>query len=78
MIDGNDRSISFVITTIVRGMAIMAKNGVDVMNAEYIRPERKVLGAAMIKVIHRIRKTPKIPSWALYVLTNLLKLNGNL
>ena len=62
VIDGNERSISFAMITMVRGMAMMAKKGVEVMKAEYIRPDKNVLGAAMIKISHRIRKTPKIPS----------------
>jgi hypothetical protein len=78
MIDGNERSISFAITTIVKGIAIMAKKGVEVMKAEYIRGDKKVLGAEMIKINHRVRKTPKIPNWALFARANLLKLNGTL
>jgi hypothetical protein len=62
MIDGNERSISFAMITMVRGMAIMAKKGVEVMKAEYICGDKKVLGAAMININHRVRKTPKIPS----------------
>jgi len=34
IIDGNDRSISLAMTMTVKGMAIMAKKGVEVMNAE--------------------------------------------
>jgi hypothetical protein len=33
MIDGNERSISLAITTMVRGMAMMAKKGMEVMKA---------------------------------------------
>jgi hypothetical protein len=34
MMDGNERSISLAITTMVRGMAIMAKKGMEDMKAE--------------------------------------------
>jgi hypothetical protein len=78
IIDVNERSISFAITIMVRGMAIMAKKGVEVMKAVYIRPDKKVLGAAMIKVNHKLRKTAKIPSWALFARANLLRLKGTL
>jgi hypothetical protein len=78
MIEGNERSISFATTTIVKGMAIMAKKGVEVMKAEYICGDKKVLGAEMININHRVTKTPKIPSWALFVRTDLLKLKGTL
>jgi hypothetical protein len=78
MIDVNERSISFAMTTIVRGMAIMAKKGVEVMKAVYICGDKKVLGAEMININHRVRKTPRIPSWALFVRTNLRRLKGTL
>jgi len=76
MIDGNERSISFAITTIVRGMAIMAKKGIVDMKAEYICGDKKVLGAEAINIIHKVRKTPKIPSWALFVRANLRRLKA--
>jgi len=78
MMDGNERSISFAITTIVRGMAIMAKKGIEVMKAEYIRPLKKVSGAETIKIIHKVTKTPRIPSWALYKRAILRRLKGTL
>jgi hypothetical protein len=65
MIDGNERSISFATTTIVSGMAIMAKNGMEDMKAEYICGDKKVFGAEAINIIHKVTKTPNIPSWAL-------------
>jgi hypothetical protein len=34
IMEGNERSISLAITTIVRGMAMMAKKGVEDMKAE--------------------------------------------
>jgi hypothetical protein len=34
IMDGNERSISLAITTMVKGMAIMAKKGIDDMKAE--------------------------------------------
>jgi hypothetical protein len=34
MMEGNERSISLAITTMVRGMAMMAKKGVDDIKAE--------------------------------------------
>jgi hypothetical protein len=76
MIDGNERSISFAITIMVRGMAIMAKKGVEVMKAVYIWGDKKVLGAEMININHRARKTPKIPSWALLLRINFRRLKG--
>jgi hypothetical protein len=78
MIDGNERSISFAITTMVRGIAIMAKKGMEDMKAEYIWPDKKVLGAEMINIIHSVIKTPRIPSWVLFVRANLRRLKGTL
>jgi hypothetical protein len=62
----------------VRGMAIIAKKGMEAIKAEYICPDKKVLGAETIKIIHKVRKTPRIPSWALFVRANLLRLKGTL
>jgi hypothetical protein len=76
MMEGNERSISFAMTTIVRGMAIMAKKGIEDMKAEYISGDKKVEGAEMINITHKDRKTPKIPSWALFVRANLRRLKG--
>jgi hypothetical protein len=78
MIDGNERSISFAITTIVSGMAIMAKKGMEDMKAEYICGAKKVLGAKTINIIHKDIKTPRIPSWGLYMRVNLRKLKATL
>jgi hypothetical protein len=78
MIEGNERSISFAITTIVRGIAMMAKKGIVDMNAEYICGDKKVSGAENINISHKVTKTPRIPSWALFVRVNLRKLNANL
>jgi hypothetical protein len=78
MIEGKERSISFAITTIVRGMAIMAKKGMEDIKAEYICLDKKVLGAETMNMIHRVIKTPRIPSWALFVRANLRRLKGTL
>jgi hypothetical protein len=78
MIDGNERSISFAITIIVRGMAIMAKKGMEDMKAEYICGDKKVLGAETINIIHKVTNTPRIPSWALFVRANLRRLKATL
>jgi hypothetical protein len=65
IMDGNERSISLATTTMVKGIAMMAKKGVEVIKAEYICGDKKVSGAEAIKMIHRMIKTPKIPSWEL-------------
>src|SRR4030042_5082473 len=78
MIDGKERSLSFAITTIVRGMAMMAKKGIEDMKAEYICGDKKVSGAETINMIHKVTKTPKIPSWALFVRANLRRLKATL
>ncbi len=78
MTDGNERSISFAMTTMVKGMAIMAKKGIEDMKAEYICLDKKVLGAETINMIHKVRKTPRIPSWALFVRANLRRVKGTL
>ena len=63
MIEGKERSISPAMTTIVSGMAMIAKNGMVDMKAKYICGDKKVSGAKMIKRSPRPRKTPIIPSW---------------
>jgi hypothetical protein len=78
MMDGNDRSISPAITTMVKGMAIMAKKGMEDMKAEYICGAKKVSGAEAMNIIHKVKKTPRIPSWALFDRANLLKLKATL
>jgi hypothetical protein len=78
MIDGNERSISAAITTMVRGMAMMAKKGMVDMKAEYICGDKKVFGAETMNIIHKVTKTPTIPSWALFERANLLRLKVTL
>jgi hypothetical protein len=39
-----------------------------------MRGDKKVWGAAIINVNHKIKKTPKIPSWELFERTNLRRL----
>jgi hypothetical protein len=78
MIDGNERSISFAITTIVRGIAMIAKKGIEDIKAEYICGDKKVSGAETINISHKVRKTPRIPSWALFVRANLRRLKATL
>jgi hypothetical protein len=62
MIDGNERSISPAITIMVKGMAMMAKKGMEAIKAAYICGDKKVLGAATININHKETKTPRIPS----------------
>jgi hypothetical protein len=78
MMDGNERSISPAITTMVRGMAMMAKKGMVDMKAEYICGDIKVFGAETMNISHNVTKTPRIPSWALFERANLRKLKATL
>jgi hypothetical protein len=78
IIDGKERSISAAIITMVRGIDMMAKNGIEDMKAEYICGDKKVSGAKMMNISHKAKKTPRIPSWALFVRTNLRRLKGTL
>jgi len=57
---------------------MMAKKGMEAMKAEYICGDKKVLGAEMINISHKVKKTPKIPSWALFLRANLRRLKGTL
>ena len=76
--DGKERSISAAIITMVRGIDMMAKNGIEDMKAEYICGDKKVSGAEMMNINHKVTKTPKIPSWALFMRANLRRLKGTL
>jgi hypothetical protein len=62
----------------VRGIAMMAKNGIEDIKAEYICGDKKVFGAEMMNISHKATKTPRIPSWELFIRANLRRLKGTL